>query len=90
VPRTGPKELNSVSNNRELNSQSFETKFSLFGAPKLEEVCVEGAHGNFEPFWKVPTTFNMAAAYMQCTEQPRRPDQIVFDSTFDSTILIQY
>jgi hypothetical protein len=53
APCTGPKELNSVSNDRELNSQSFETKFSLFGAPKLKTLRVEGAHGNFEPFWKL-------------------------------------
>jgi hypothetical protein len=38
---------------RKMNGLSFETKFSLFGAPKLEKSCVEGAGGNFEPFWKL-------------------------------------
>jgi hypothetical protein len=67
----------------ELNRLSFQTKLSSFGASKLEKLYFEGARGNLGPFWKLWTTFNMAAAY---AIQPRRPDQIVFDSTFDSTI----
>jgi hypothetical protein len=63
APRTAPKRLNLVSNDRKLNRLSFETKLSSFGASKREKLCFEGARGNFGPFWKLWTTFIMAAAY---------------------------
>jgi hypothetical protein len=63
APRTAPKRLNFVSNDREFNRLSFETNLGSIGASKLEKLCFEGARGNFGPFWKLWTTFNMAAAY---------------------------
>jgi hypothetical protein len=52
-----------VSNDRELSRLSFETKLSSIGASKLQKLCFECARGNFGPFWKLWTTFKMAATY---------------------------
>jgi hypothetical protein len=80
APRTAPKSLNLVSNDRELNRLFFETKLSSFGAWKPEKSCFEGAHGNFGPFWKLWTTFNMAAAYaMYSTAMAARSNRFGFD-----------